>query len=448
MNQVQQHPQDQWLQYARLEDAGYDSRRLSDAQAHFERVNSAAVMIIDNGAVLAAWGDISRRFRCHSVRKSLMSALFGIYVDRGVIDLGKTLGELGINDSTPLTTQEQQATIADLLKSRSGIYLPAAYETEQARKLRPQRESHAPGTHWYYNNWDFNALLTIFEQETGKPFIDAFDEEIAKPLQMEEFRPHDTYHHYERNHSEHPAYPLRMSAKDMARFGLLFLRNGLWCDDGVTHKQVLSARWIEESTRCYSGAEDMFGYGYLWWTVQAQLLNGRLQQLGAYVAQGVGTQLLMVIPGANLVIVHRANTYEKINVNGPQILAGIEMILDAKRDDIAPVQEPSLTPLRNPDPAITPVKLDSVTLDAYTGDYRLDDGRIIQIARRYDSTPTDLMLTILNPQRLQPTYLLPLSQTHFRLEDVGSDVIFELDTDGQSVGVRLVRDKIEYAPRL
>ena len=43
--------------------------------------------------------------------------------------------------------------------------------------------------------------------------------------------------------SIHPAYPFRMTARDMARFGLLYLQNGKWCD-----KQIISESWIKKST--------------------------------------------------------------------------------------------------------------------------------------------------------------------------------------------------------
>src|SRR6266436_1013879 len=62
---------------------------------------------------------------------------------------------------------EKRATIADLLKARSGVYHPAVAETEWMKARRPARGSHLPGAIWYYNNWDFNALGTIFEPASG-----------------------------------------------------------------------------------------------------------------------------------------------------------------------------------------------------------------------------------------------------------------------------------------
>src|SRR5260370_4336695 len=42
-------------------------------------------------------------------------------------------------------------------------------------KQRTARGSHEPGTFWYYNNWDFNTLGTIYEHATGTGIYDALD---------------------------------------------------------------------------------------------------------------------------------------------------------------------------------------------------------------------------------------------------------------------------------
>ena len=85
-------------------------------------------------------------------------------------------------------------------------------------KQRPARGSHEPGTFWYYNNWDFNALGTIYEHATGTGIYDALDRLIAKPIGMQDYRPEDGVY-FPGAASIHRAYPLRMSARDLARFG-------------------------------------------------------------------------------------------------------------------------------------------------------------------------------------------------------------------------------------
>jgi len=56
---------------------------------------------------------------------------------------------------------------------------------------RPERGSHRPGTFFYYNNWDFNTLGTIFEQTTSKRIFDAFEENIANKIGIVDFSPTD-----------------------------------------------------------------------------------------------------------------------------------------------------------------------------------------------------------------------------------------------------------------
>ena len=81
--------------------------------------------------------------------------------------------------------------MVDLLRARSGVYLAAAGEVDAMRDARPPRGSHAPGTFWYYNNWDFNVLGTIYRRVTGEDIFQAIEAHIAKPIGMQDYRPGD-----------------------------------------------------------------------------------------------------------------------------------------------------------------------------------------------------------------------------------------------------------------
>ena len=167
---------------------------------------------------------------------------------------------------------------------------------------RPPRHSHKPGTFWYYNNWDFNALGTIYERSVRSSIFDAFEREIAKPIGMQDYRPSDGQY-VTGAASVYPAYPFKMSARDLARFALLYLHKGRWQD-----RQIVSASWVEESTRTYSQSEWGPGYAYLWWT--APINSGAAPSVdlpdGTFYAQGAGGQYAFVIPAHDLVVVHRA----------------------------------------------------------------------------------------------------------------------------------------------
>ena len=314
------------LKYVTPEEVGFSSTALQEAVAGFEAIGSAAVVALYDGKVFLAWGEVDREFWCHSIRKPFLSALYGIYIGRGVIDTTKTLAQLGIDDIPPsLTDDEKQARVADLLKSRSGVYHEAAAETPDMAEQRPERGSHPPGTFFYYNNWDFNALGTIFEQETGVGIFDAFQEEIAEPIGMEDWTAADGDYQYEPDKSMHPAYPFRMTALDMARFGLLYLRNGNW-----RGRQIVPSDWVTASTTAYSveDPESNIGYGMMWYIIPEDFpVFGP-----GFAHSGIGVHLLLVLPEGNLVIVHRVNTFEPWNLTGEDYLPLIAQIVNARTD--------------------------------------------------------------------------------------------------------------------
>jgi CubicO group peptidase (beta-lactamase class C family) len=132
---------------------------LADASEYARRIGTAAVVVLKDGEVAYEFGNLARKYMCHSIRKPFLGALYGIYVQRGIIDIDMTLEDLGIDDIAPsLTHAEKQATIRDLLTSRSGVYHEAGGEAREMIDSRPERGSHRPGEYFYYNNWDFNAL--------------------------------------------------------------------------------------------------------------------------------------------------------------------------------------------------------------------------------------------------------------------------------------------------
>jgi CubicO group peptidase (beta-lactamase class C family) len=324
-------PGDQWMRYADPAQAGFDPARLAAAKERWEALPSSAFMVVSGGAVVATWGETDRRFMCHSVRKSFLSALFGIYWDRGEVELNKTMADLGIDEADGLLETEKQARILDLLKARSGVFHPAAYA---GRTDSRPRGSEGPGRYFAYNNWDFNTLAAVLEKETGHTVFEAFDEHFGRPLGMEDWRLSDGYFHYELDKSVYPAYPFRMSARDAARFGLLFAREGLW---GET--RILSRNWVRRSTALYSIDSDQFGYGFMWWIAR----EPRFEGTGFAAALGVGNQMIAALPDLDLVIVNRANTYLGEGTPMDGLLDLIEAVLQARTGEAA--GDPKLLPL-------------------------------------------------------------------------------------------------------
>ena len=223
--------------------AGWSTAGLKAAEDSSRTIQTAAVMVVSGGRVVGEWGEPTRKFNVHSIRKSFLSAMYGIYVHEGRIDLSATLESLGIDDNEPsLTPIEKKATLHVLIEARSGVYHSALYETPGMKAARPQRGSHAPGMFWYYNNWDFNVLGTVFERLTKTNLFTAFETRIANPIGMEDYRIEDT-EYVGGPDSVYPAYPFRMTARDMARFGLLFARSeSVLGQDGDGFRVLLNLR--------------------------------------------------------------------------------------------------------------------------------------------------------------------------------------------------------------
>jgi CubicO group peptidase (beta-lactamase class C family) len=327
------YPGQHWTSVSKPEDRGWSSEKLLIAKAYADSIDTAAVMIIDDGVVVSQWGEISKPFNVHSIRKSFLSALYGTAVARREIDLYATLEHLGVDDNEPsLTPEEKQARVIDLLKARSGIYHAALYESPAMKAEKPKRGSHPPRSFWSYNNWDFNALGTIYESATHDSIYHSFDERIAQPIGMEDFRYHDQ-EYVTGPDSIHRAYAFRMTARDMARFGLLYLRGGRW-----RGHQLIPSAWIRESTTAYSvadgNARDGYsGYGYLWWVAANGNHYPKVEVPdGSFSAWGAGGHFIAVIPARQLVVVHRVNTDDpEKKVTLEQFGELLRLILAAKK---------------------------------------------------------------------------------------------------------------------
>lgn len=292
---------------------GWSADALKAARDYSATIATAAVMVVVDGHVLDEWGETATKFNIHSIRKSFLSAMYGIHVREGRINLGATMASLGIDDNEPsLSAAEKAATVHDLLKARSGVYHPALYETPAMKAARPLRHSHEPGTFWYYNNWDFNTLGIIFERAAKNSIFREFKARIADPIGMQDYGVDDGQY-VTGPDSVYAAYPFRMTARDMARFGLLALRHGVW-----RGARVLPEGWVAESTASYSDAGPSGGYGYLWWVaVDGRHLPGVTLPAGSYSARGAGGHYILVVPAYDLVIVHRVNT----DIPGRQVTA-------------------------------------------------------------------------------------------------------------------------------
>ena len=280
---------------AETEGLGWSAEGLDRLFDFVSRLSTDTFIIQTGGAVVGALGQPEIRFDVHSARKAMLSAVVGQHVGRQAnqIPLDATLEDLGIDDAPMrLTRLQRSATVLDLLQSMSGINHPAAagggLTADRDRRLGDSENE--PGTIWAYNNWDYNALTTIFERRTGMTVAEAFETGIARPIGMQDFSADDVYYLDAPEVSRHRAAMFRMSGRDLARFGQLYLDHGL-----AGGRAVLPASWIDRITQDYAvtGIEGLrAGHGYLWWLPASETgLPG-----GSFFAWGLGWQTVIVLP--------------------------------------------------------------------------------------------------------------------------------------------------------
>ncbi len=304
------------------------------------KMKTTGLVVVQHGKIIYQYGNIEKVSYLASCRKSVLAMLYGKYVTNGTINLNSTLEELGIDDDPALLPIEKKAKVLDLITARSGVYHRAA-NSGDATEFAPARGSKEPGSYFLYNNWDFNAAGTVFEKLTGKSIYDALEEDLAKPIGMQDFK-RKSQKKYGNGKSDHKAYHMYFSTRDMARLGYLMLREGNW--DGI---QVISREWVTKITSVSTPREEMnpaverngrFSYGYMWWIYDNPLLSKAYE--GAYIAQGSYGQFILVVPKLDLVIAHKTKPglFGRRTVNfhemADQIVLGLWKISQQNQADL------------------------------------------------------------------------------------------------------------------
>ena len=105
----------------------------------------------------------------------------------------------------------------------------------------------------------------------------------------------------------------------MAKFGQLYLNNGLW-----NGEQIISAHWVAESFKMHVDLNELQfdnytrGYGYLWWIMKPATEGVDSQYI--YAARGAGGQRIFVIPEFDMVVVVTALATMPRNLSGEKML--------------------------------------------------------------------------------------------------------------------------------
>jgi CubicO group peptidase (beta-lactamase class C family) len=232
-----------------------------------------------------------------SITKCVTGTLVGMAIDDGLLALDSTIGDI-IPELIPASADPRTAsiTLKNVLTMSSGwawdigadwsTLMAASNWTELTLGLPVVYE---PGTFYAYNTGGSHLLGVITQQVVGEDLADYADRRLWQPLNISKPKWRRSPEGIVSGGSG-----VELTPRDVARFGLLSLRDGQWGD-----QSLVSPGWFPEATRFHIQGDStgFAGYGYQWWVVDYE--NG----FHAWFGLGFGSNYLYVVPALDLVIV-------------------------------------------------------------------------------------------------------------------------------------------------
>ena len=277
-----------------------------------------SLVVVYNGQIIheryAPGFDVTPRTRTWSTAKSIASTLIGMLVDEGRLALDEPLGfDWYPNARSPETDPRNEITLRHVLNMSSGLetvdnrgleyatgsgmsYWAGSSSVVGARSRALIRE---PGTYWDYENYD--TLLGVYAMKLALGGEKAYAEFPRKAL-LDKIGMRNTLVSTDRFGDFVMSSQIYTNARDLARFGLLYLGNGIW-----NGERLLSEEWID-FVRTPAPATKSIGsiYGGQWWLVP----EGRDDvPKDAYSTSGNRGQFSIIVPSHDMVIVRRGLDY-------------------------------------------------------------------------------------------------------------------------------------------
>ena len=326
------------------EDQSVDAAMLEAAYRHAESLGPLfSLLVLRNGTLIGEsyfnGASPGTAYNIKSVSKSILSALVGIAIREGLIESVDQLIADFFPDyfqppqetfdgwaSLKLDTDAQKrgVTVRHLLTHTSGyaweenrlITWAWFWSSDYVRFFLELPFSGELGEKFIYTTGGTHVVSALIERAAGMSTLEFADRYLFEPVGMKARRWDRAPEGFYIGGAE-----VHLTARDMARFGLLYLNEGSWKLGASEDRQILPAEWVRESTGesvranyapevdgdgggeevaeswawSYLKTGDFTGYGYLWW----RRSSGGHE---TFVALGYGGQFIVVIPDLQLVI--------------------------------------------------------------------------------------------------------------------------------------------------
>jgi CubicO group peptidase (beta-lactamase class C family) len=268
-----------------------------------------SLLVIKNGYLIAEnyfnGGSVYQKDRLQSATKSITSALVGIALDQGLLSSvdQKMLAFFPEIANQTTDPRKKQITIRHLLQMRAGYPWeethPDLWKGLLSGHYPPLIEEfplvNDPGTRFHYSNLSSDWLGIIIDRASGMNLKAFAEKHLFSPLDI----PAGEWGQDVEGHNN-GCGDLHLTARDAAKFGLLYLNHGAYKGN-----QVVSAAWVSDSLQTYSVNEAFvkkighfhdIGYGYHWWSANAGEHHVNF-------AWGHGGQLIVLLDKLDMMVV-------------------------------------------------------------------------------------------------------------------------------------------------
>jgi CubicO group peptidase (beta-lactamase class C family) len=307
-----------WRASLPVDSSGVDQSKLHEAitTAYQEQYNNKpvltrALLIVHNGKIVAeqyAPGyDKNSMFLGWSMAKSVTGALIGILVKQGKLT---TSQPAPVDEWRTAKDGRQNITIENLLQQTSGIDFKEDYSSySSATNMLFNKGNMAayaaglplkvtPGNEFYYSSGNANILAGLVRKTAGDADYYAFPyRELFYKLGM-----YHTLMEPDASGTLVGSSYIWASARDYARFGMLYLQNGVW-----NNEAVLPEGWVKRSVTP-PAANKLKNYGYQFWLNGLDPQNTSKKEFPQmppdfFYADGYGGQRIYIVPSKQLVAV-------------------------------------------------------------------------------------------------------------------------------------------------
>ncbi|MFC1796014.1 serine hydrolase domain-containing protein [Pseudomonadota bacterium] len=283
-----------------------------------------SLLILHRGQIIheryAAGVDMNMRTRTWSTAKSIAVTLIGMLVDEGRMELDAPLGFDWLPPvAMPETDPRNAITLRHVLNMSSGLYPVDSFGMEYAtgsgfaywagassvNGARRRGLIREPGTFWDYENYD--TLLAVFAMKQVLGDEKVYHEFPRRAL-LDRIGMRSTLLSTDRFGDFILSSQVYTNARDLARFGLLYLQNGMW-----NGERLISEEWIKFVRTPAPATSDTGNfYGGQWWLVPDDRVD---VPKNAYATAGNRGQYVIVVPSHDVVIVRRGLDYGKQGFN-------------------------------------------------------------------------------------------------------------------------------------